>query len=201
MKKLFAIAMSVLMIACLMPTMAFAVAGVTDCAGGCEHVAAIGNTHYTTLKDAIDVAQSGETITLLRDYTVATAEWTSYVMPENSVLDLGGKTLTVPEGTAVFEGENITIQNGKFASTASYAVWIGNGENGTSATLRNITSDRGVNVFAASAVLENCTIDVSSHEEYYAVWGDERNVSITIKSGTYKGGSKCAVVNATDGYS
>ena len=42
-------------------------AGVADCAGGdsCSHMAAIGNTHYDTLQDAVDAASAGETVTLL----------------------------------------------------------------------------------------------------------------------------------------
>ncbi len=163
-------------------------------------VAQVGSKYYKTLLGAIGDAKEGSTITLLKDYEVTTGEFTSYHMPDNSVLDLGNNTLTVPYAAAVFEGGNITIKNGCFASDANYGIWIGNGENETSATLKNIESDRGVNVFAASAVLEECTIDLSSHDEYYAVWGDNGNVEIRIKSGTYKGGSKAAAVNASDGY-
>ncbi len=197
--------MSVLMIACFMPAAAFADVS-TDCAGGddCQHAAAItsGNvtTHYDTLLQAIDGAEEGSTITLLKNYEVQTKEYTSYLMPNGSVLNLGNNTLTVPFAAAVFEGENITIKNGCFASDANYGIWIGNGKNETSATLKNIKSDRGVNVFAASAVLEECTIDLTGQEEYYAVWGDDGNVEITIKSGTYIGGSKFAAVSASDGW-
>ena len=74
---------------------------------------------------------------------------------------------------------------------ASYAIWIGNGENETSATLSNLESEGGVNVFAATATLENCQID-ASEKEYYAVWGDELS-EITIKSGEYVGGAAAAV--------
>ena len=203
-KKLFSIIMCALMVMCLMPSMAFADSSST-CPGGadCNHAASIGNVHYDTLLEAVKAAQSGDTIKLINDYTVTTKNYPSYLMPENSVLDLGRHTLTIEnKGGAVFEGKNITIQNGKFASgtsNATYAIWIGNGENDTSATLKNITSDRGANVYAASAVFEDCTLDVSSHATYYAVWGDTGNVKITIKSGTYKGGSNAAAVNASDG--
>ena len=68
MKKFFAIAMSVLMLACFMPTMAFAADGDDTCDGGdgCKHVAAIGNTHYATLQDAIGDVQDGQTIEVLK---------------------------------------------------------------------------------------------------------------------------------------
>ena len=203
MKKLFSIIMCVLMVMCFMPTAAFA--GSVDVSENpetetCTHAASIGNVHYDTLLEAVNAAQSGDTIKLINNYTVTTSNFPSYLMPDNSVLDLDGHTLTIEnKGGAVFEGKNITIQNGTFASDASYAIWIGNGENDTSATLKNITSDRGANVYAASAVFEDCTLDVSSHATYYAVWGDTGNVKITIKSGTYKGGSNAAAVNASDG--
>ena len=69
MKKLFAILMSVLMIACFMPTMAFA-NGEGTLAAGEEiktYVAQVGETQYETLQAAIEAAKEGETITLLND--------------------------------------------------------------------------------------------------------------------------------------
>lgn len=148
----------------------------------------------------MEAAPENDAIRLLQDYTVATASYTDYAMPDNSTLDLGGNTLTLSEQAgAVFAGNNITIQNGRFESNADYAIWVGNWYYDTSATLKNITSNGGVNVFAADAVLEDCTID-SSTKKYYAVWGEVGNVEITIKSGTYIGGAlkdgTIAVVNA-----
>ncbi len=157
-----------------------------------KYVAQIGDVGYESLLEAIDSAKSGETITLLEDYKIETDEWKSYIMPDNSIFDLGGKTLTVPYATAVFEGSNITIQNGRFESDADYGIWIGNGtENiNTNATLKNITSNAGVNVFSASATIEQCSIDAKS-KDYYAVWAEAG--TITIKSGEFCGGKNGAV--------
>ena len=205
MKKFFITLMCVIMVVCFMPTVAMADVSAVKTESSVASVSSIGGatSYYDSLIGAVEAAEASDIVTLLKDYTVETAEYTSYVMPENSVLDLGGNNLTVPFVTAVFEGKNITIQNGRFESTADYAIWIGNGENKTSATLKNITSNGGVNVYVAQAVLENCYID-ASEKEYYAVWGDngnvEINVEITIKSGTFIGGKKGAVVNAGDGY-
>ena len=70
MKKLFALIMSVLMIACFMPTMAFAET-TENCTGDCEHVAAIRTTHYDTLEAAVEATKGDDTgkvtITLLKD--------------------------------------------------------------------------------------------------------------------------------------
>ena len=64
MKKIFAILMSVLMIACFMPTMAFA-------DGETAAVAKVGETTYSPLQAAIAAATEGEitTVELLADTT------------------------------------------------------------------------------------------------------------------------------------
>ena len=131
MKKLFSVIMCVLMVMCFMPTLAFA--GSVDVSENpetetCTHAASIGNVHYDTLLEAVNAARSGDTIKLINNYTVTTDAYTSYNMPENSVLDLDKHTLTIENMCgAAFEGENITIQNGTFSSSAYYAIWIGNG--------------------------------------------------------------------------
>ena len=168
MKKLIASLLSVLMVLMLLPSVTFAEdIGNLDS----QNVAEVNGTKYATLKDAINAAGSGQTIKLLENYEVTTGEWTTYLLPDNSTLDLGQKTLTVPYATAVFEGSGITIQNGRIDSEANYAIWIGNGENDTSVTLKNVSSNGGVNVFAATATLEECNINAGS-KEYYAEWSD-----------------------------
>ena len=157
-------------------------------------VAKVNGESYTSLIGAFNAVTSEEeeestdsiTIKLEADYTINTDPFTTYLLPDGATLDLNGHTLTVPFATAVFEGTNITIKNGTIESDANYAIRIGNGEYETSATLEGITSNGGVNVFAADAILKDCNIDASS-KEYYAVWGDSGNVNITIESGTYKG--------------
>ena len=66
MKKLFAILMSVLMIACFMPTMAFADGEGTPVteAETKNYVAQVGGTQYETLQAAITAATAGETTTV-----------------------------------------------------------------------------------------------------------------------------------------
>ncbi len=102
MKKLFAIIMSMLMTFCFMPAAAFA-ASSTDCASGddCKHVASITSgdetTHYETLADAIDGAEEGSTITLLKKVTVtSTVDITKGV-----TINMNEKTIT-GDGCRVF---------------------------------------------------------------------------------------------------
>ncbi len=165
-----------------------------------EMVAQVGDTTYSTLIDAVNAAYelgSGQTITLLKNYEIETEIWTTYLLPDNSTLDLGGNTLTVPKGTAVFEGNNIVIQNGRFESSASYSIWIGNNEHETLATLKNITSNAGANVFAASAIIDGYSID-ASNKEYYAAWADEGG-DITINDGEFYGGENGVIGTASNG--
>ncbi len=162
----------------------------TECPGGdsCTHVASVGNTHYDTLLDAVNNAENGNTIVLEKDYTVLTKENTSYLLPENSTLDLNGKILTIPFMTAIFEGKNAIITNGTISSDANYALWIGNNINETIISINNVKVIGGINVFAAKAILLDCVVGDATGKTYYAVWGDSGS-EINIEGGTYLPGS------------
>ena len=67
--------------------------GETCTEQNCDHVAAIGSTHYDTLKDAIDDVQSGQTITLLRDVSDATGM--AVGSGKNFTLDFNNTTYTL----------------------------------------------------------------------------------------------------------
>lgn len=160
-----------------------------------ESVAArIDSTYYETLQDAVEAARNGDTVTLLKNYTVTTAEGTEYNLPNEATLDLNQKTLTVPFMTAIFQStENgiATIKNGNVVSNADYALWIGNGTNyPTKIIVGNLNVTGGINVFAANAELNNVNVD-ASEKDYYAVWGDE-GADILINSGIYTGGKNAA---------
>lgn len=97
MKKLFAILMSVLMIACFMPTMAFA-------DGETAAVAKIGETTYSTLQTAIAAATAGETTTV--ELLANTTEDITIPRGKKVILNLNGKTLTNSSN------DTITVANG-----------------------------------------------------------------------------------------
>lgn len=162
------------------------------------YVAEVGRVPYSTLLEAVGKAQPGDTIKLIADYVVTTPKNTEYNLPDGSTLDLGGHILNVPYMTAIFQG-NATIQNGTITSRADradYALWIGNETKDTNITLKDLTVEGGVNVYVASATLENCNVD-ASERNYYAVWGDPA-ANITIKSGTYKAGTAKPAVSKCD---
>ncbi len=104
MKKLFAILMSVLMIACFMPTMAFA-DGEGTLAAGEEiktYVAQVGETQYETLQAAIEAAKEGETITLLNDVN------TEVNIDKTITLEGNGKSIS---GKVNITAPNVVINN------------------------------------------------------------------------------------------
>lgn len=105
MKKLFAILMSVLMIACFMPTMAFADGEGTPATGEATetYVAQVGETQYETLQKAIDAA-TGETTTV--ELLANTTEDITIPAGKKVTLNLNGKTLTNQKN------DTITVETG-----------------------------------------------------------------------------------------
>ena len=139
---------------------------------------------YGALLTAVNAASEGDTIKLLHDYTVTTPQNTEYNLPANAVLDLNGKALTIPYMQAIFQGENITIQNGRISSTADYGLFLGNGTIlTTSVTVQDVSLDCGINAYYAQATLKNVTADASGRK-YHAVFCDAGS-DVTVKSGSY----------------
>ena len=62
MKKLLAIVISMAMVMAMMPMGVFG-SSTTTCSGTCAHEAAIGNTHYDTLEEAINDVAAGNSST------------------------------------------------------------------------------------------------------------------------------------------
>ena len=87
--------LSIILILCMMLTMlpvTALAASDTSCDGGesCKHEAAIGNTHYDTLSEAIEAAKSGEEVDLLKDVDVST---TGLQIGSDITLDLNGHAI------------------------------------------------------------------------------------------------------------
>ena len=125
-----------------------------------------------------------------------------YNLADNAVFDLSEKAITTEHMAAIFQGKNVVIKNGTFATSngSDYPLFIGNGTRETSILVEDVTVDGGINVFVGEVVLRNVTADASSRK-YYAVWADEGAV-ITIESGVYTGGTlngkQMPAVNACD---
>ena len=120
-----------------------------------------------------------------RDYTAPDLDGAQneYNLPDNCILDLNGKTLTVPFMEAIFQGKGATIQNGVITSNADYPLFIGNGSNATDITIENVEVKGGINVYVATVTLVDVIAD-ATEKKYHAVWGDEAS-NIIIQSGTF----------------
>ena len=128
------------------------------------YVAQIGDVKYETLKDAINAAKAGDTVTLL----VNTTE--DVTINKDITLDLGGKTLTnTSSGKATISVKDsavVTVKNGSvMGGTKYYNIEVTKGSN-ANLTLMDVTATAGN---TDSSMIDN--------------WG-----TLTIESGTYEGG-------------
>ena len=152
MKKLFAILMSVLMIACFMPTMAFADGTV----------AKIGETTYPTLQAAINAAKDGETTTVelldntTEDIIIPTGKKVILNLNVKKLTNSSNDTITVANGAELtIEGAG-TVDNVTHAKAAIF-------NNGT-VVLNGGTYDRSAEAGkSASASGENSYYTIVNH--------------------------------------
>lgn len=82
-------------------------------------VAQIDSKSYSSLQEAINAAQDGETVTLLADVT----EDVTITASKNITLNLGGKTLTntnAGKATISVQCGTVTVKNGNVAGGTSY---------------------------------------------------------------------------------
>ena len=94
----------------------------------CSHAAAVGDKHYSTLKDAIKEAKSGDEIILLTDYTESDTTLANKAPIQDGVTINGnGKTLNITENAYWSASEthfynhtgSVTIKNLKINNTSS----------------------------------------------------------------------------------
>lgn len=95
---------------------------------------------------------------------------------------MNGFTFKANNMAVVFEGNNLTIKNGKFDSNGgSYALFVGDEGGSKNVVVENIETNGGINIYNASVTLRNVT---SAGTNYYSVWCDEGSF-VTIESGEY----------------
>ncbi|MBQ8372489.1 MAG: hypothetical protein IJX38_06115 [Clostridia bacterium] len=163
-------------------------------------VATIGASGFRDIVSALEYAQPGDTVTLIRDCAVPALEsGVSELDVDVSgvTLDLAGYTLTVPKLALVFVGDGFTVKNGTVSGGgASYALWIGGDTPATNVLVEDVVTVGGVNVYNSSDVtLKNVT---STGVGYYAVWADTDVTGLKIVSGTYTGADGKAAILASD---
>lgn len=130
-------------------------AGKVDSAGYCTFCKALveafetGGTRYTSLENALNAAQDGDTITLRGPLTIENAE--PIEISKNITLNLNGFTLSKSAENALLciLGSNVAIINGKVQSTcvskSANAVEVGKFDHtGAKLTLDNVTLEGSV---------------------------------------------------------
>ena len=130
-------------------------AGKVDSAGYCTFCKALveafetGGTRYTSLENALNAAQDGDTITLRGHLTIENGE--PIEISKNIILNLNGFTLSKSREEALLciLGSNVAITNGKVQSTcvskSANAVEVGKFDHtGAKLTLDNVTLEGSV---------------------------------------------------------
>lgn len=130
-------------------------AGKVDSAGYCTFCKALveafetGGTRYTSLENALNAAQDGDTITLRGPLTIENPE--PIEISKNIILNLNGHTLSKSREEALLciLGSNVAITNGKVQSTcvskSANAVEVGKFDHtGAKLTLDNVTLEGSV---------------------------------------------------------
>ena len=139
-----------------------------------EWVAQIGEQKYTTLQGALDKAQDGAEIQILRNLT----------LDETLNLSLTGKSITI-QGQA---GQNITITGGENLNNQKLLTGTVGG-----LTLKNLTFQNGVVSLNTSGavVVENCTFENTTSSQgdksgVLNVYGRGNDASLTVTGSTFQ---------------
>lgn len=176
-------------------------------------VARIGETNYGSLAEAVSAAQSGDTVTLLQDFTGAGIKIETS-SKDRLTIDLNGHTYTVTStvgstgtetnGFQLLRGGSITITNGTIvAGTNSAKILIQNYCNLTldKVTLNGSTNTEYVlsNNNGDTTIKGGTTINAAdgqhAFDAYYWPGGGYNEVSVTVEDATING----KIEYATDG--
>lgn len=175
-KKLCSILLALTMVLTLLPVSALADVGAaagestpTE-APAASNVAKIGDKEYATLAKAVEAAESGATITLLKDATEGA------IIPADKTITLDLNSKTLKGQTQVFDVYgNLTIKNGTVEMNSTennVAIWL----NGT----------------AKLTIESNATVSVLNQGFAIAMWSNCTAAELTVK-GTLKGGNGLTV--------
>lgn len=147
-----------------------------------DNAVKINQIEYETLALGVESAKEGETITLLKDIEVTSADGFIANLPTNSTLDLNGHTITIDFMALIFTGNNITIKNGNFNTVEAYSLWIGDEAETKGAIIDNVKTNGGINIYNATDVVIRNTTAIG--HTYYSVWVDN-GANATVESGNY----------------
>ncbi|MBQ7355680.1 MAG: hypothetical protein IJW62_09195 [Clostridia bacterium] len=153
-----------------------------------DYVAQIGDTKYESIQEAVDAAQDGDTIVILKDHVIGATVQTEANFGYESVIIVDGKNVTID-----FAGHTVTVKHGDaanyadgIASCLEAVVFI---YDNAGLTLMDSTGDNGGFYVPAD---ENVAI----YSMFYNCGGE-----LTINSGAYnieKGYKSASIIYAED---
>ena len=189
-RRILPIIMVICIIMTMLPAAALAAEG--------ENVAAIGDTEYATLQEAIDAVESEGTITLLTDISGTQisdySQMRFFAADKTITIDLNGKTVTANASEAIniyAPNLTLTIKNGTIVNRAAgdysdgiYAFYESSDEqhqsNNLNLTLENVTLDSRTQGIAVQGLTSNSNVTLKS----CIVTSDELGIYYPPKSGT-----------------
>ena len=155
-RKLLATLLALCLIVGMIPVAASA-NSMTDCPGGdpCTHAAAIGNTHYDTLQEAVEAVQDKGTITLLQD-TEGSGIGTFKDGTSSGKIPV--KNFTIDFATHTYTCIGPAVGSAGTQSQAFHLEWNGNAENNVKVTLKNGTITSAANSGVVMLVQNYCDL-------------------------------------------
>ena len=139
--------------------------------------------NYTSLDDALNAAQNGDTVTLLSDVDLGE----TYVTIDKSItFDLGDKTLSsskawLPDGVLVVKNATVTVKNGTVKAAGDGSCAIRAYRSGASMTLEDVT---------ATVTSDKSSVTVGDFGSAVIKSGDYQGLYVGIKSQvTLEGGT------------
>ena len=162
--------------------------GKCDC--GASYVASVTTSNgvtnnYTSLDDALDAAQDGDTVTLLSDVDLGE----TYVTIDKSItFDLGDKTLSSSKawlsyGVLLVKDATVTVKNGKVKATGIGSCAIRAYRSGASMTLEDVTAT--VTSDKSSVTVGDFGSAVIKSGDYQGLYVGAKS-QVTLEGGTFR---------------
>ena len=143
------------------------------------------STNYTSLDDALNAAQDGDTVTLLSDVDLGE----TYVTISKSItFDLGGKTLSSSKaylsyGVLLIKNAAVTVKNGTVKATGSGSCAIRAYRSGASMTLEAVTAT--VTSDKSSVMVGDFGSAVIKSGDYQGLYVGVKS-QVTLEGGTFR---------------
>ncbi len=217
-RKLLATLLALCLIVGMIPVAASA-NSTTDCLGGdtCTHAAAIGNTHYDTLQEAIDAVSTNENnhvIEVLRnlqpeDVGAEKQEMRFTKEGQSVTLELNQHEITTAYEEAIHinaANVTLTIQNGtirNYYNIGNYSdgLYAFQNSNNLTLTLDNVTLDSRTQTLAVQGLTSNSNVTIRNStlnsDEQLGIYYPPKSGVLTIENSVITAGTGVVVKGGT----